>query len=127
MKSRVFKIIFLIFLFNLDTVHCQYSVKITINSADNEFINEPIEIYTEESGLIKTAILGEPFEIITENNYPLKLILISINYPVVEKVIDSSSTREIIITLPSRTQKLTEVVVNARKKKGIRTKKIKRF
>ena len=100
MKSRVFKIIFLIFLFNLDSVHCQYSVKITINSADNEFINEPIEIYTEESGLIKTAILGEPFEIITENNYPLKLILISINYPVVEKVIDSSSTREIIITLP---------------------------
>tara|TARA_Y100000996_G_scaffold82862_1_gene56936 strand:+ start:1314 stop:3749 length:2436 start_codon:yes stop_codon:yes gene_type:complete len=127
MKSRVFKIIFLIFLFNLDTVHCQYSVKITINSADNEFINEPIEIYTEESGLIKTAILGEPFEIITENNYPLKLILISINYPVVEKVIDSSSTREIIITLPSRTQKLTEVVVNARKKRVFELRRLKDF
>ena len=127
MKSRVFKIIFLIFLFNLDSVHCQYSVKITINSADNEFINEPIEIYTEESGLIKTAILGEPFEIITENNYPLKLILISINYPVVEKVIDSSSTREIIITLPSRTQKLTEVVVNARKKRVFELRRLKDF
>ena len=127
MKSRVFKIIFLIFLFNLDTVHCQYSVKITINSADNEFINEPIEIYTEESGLIKTAILGEPFEIITENNYPLKLILISINYPVVEKVIDSSSTKEIIITLPSRTQKLTEVVVNARKKRVFELRRLKDF
>ena len=127
MKSRVFKIIFLIFLFNLDTVHCQYSVKITINSADNEFINEPIEIYTEESGLIKTAILGEPFEIITENNYPLKLILISINYPVVEKVIDSSSTREIIISLPSRTQKLTEVVVNARKKRVFELRRLKDF
>tara|TARA_Y100000816_G_scaffold292159_1_gene286136 strand:- start:1417 stop:3852 length:2436 start_codon:yes stop_codon:yes gene_type:complete len=127
MKSRVFKIIFLIFLFNLDSVHCQYSVKITINSADNEFINEPIEIYTEESGLIKTAILGEPFEIITENNYPLKLILISINYPVVEKVIDSSSTREIIISLPSRTQKLTEVVVNARKKRVFELRRLKDF
>ncbi len=127
MKSRVFKIIFLIFLFNFDSVYSQYSVKIKITGEDNEFINEPIEIYTEESGLIKTAILGEPFEIITENNYPLKLILISINYPVVEKVIDSSSTREIIITLPSRTQKLTEVVVNARKKRVFELRRLKDF
>ena len=127
MISRDFKVIFLLILFKCQIGYSQNLIKIKINTDNKEFTNEPVEVYDKNTGFIKTVGIGESFEIKRENSDPVSLIFISINYPVVEKTINSLSTNEIIINLPSRTQKLSEVVVNARKKRVFELRRLKDF
>ena len=127
MISRDFKVIFLLILFKCQIGYSQNLIKIKINTDNKEFTNEPVEVYDKNTGFIKTVGIGESFEIKRENSDPVSLIFISINYPVVEKTINPLSTNEIIINLPSRTQKLSEVVVNARKKRVFELRRLKDF
>jgi len=126
MKSKAFKIIVLITLFNFYFGYSQNIIKIKVLTIDNEFIDDPVEVYSKETGYITTINIGEFSEINVDDN-PLSLIFISINHPVIEKAINPISTDEIIVELPSRTQNLSEVVVNARKKRVFELRRLKDF
>jgi len=127
MKLRAFKILLIIFLINTSVVSSQNTLEILINTPDKDFENETVEIYNKNTGFMGVVKIGQIYKFNLKNNNPTSIIIISINYPLIEKDIDPKKDLKISILLPSRVQNLSEVVINARKKRIFQLRRLKDF
>ena len=126
MKSKVFKVIFILLFYSLN-VFSQNKIKLIINEPDQFFKDEIINVYEKDEGFLKSIKIGDNFEIELDKNEIKSLILISDNYPVIEKEISLNNGSIIYINLPSKIQELNEVIVNAKKKKIFELRRLKDY
>ena len=126
MKLKVFKFIFVLLFYSLNLLS-QNKIKIIIKEPDQYFKDEIINIYEKDKGFIKSLKIGENFEIELNKNEIKSLIIISDNYPLIEKDISLNNGSIISINLPSKIQELNEVIVNAKKKKIFELRRLKDY
>ena len=127
MKLRASKILLIIFLINTPVVSSQNKLEVIINTPDEGFENETVEIYLKNSGFIGVVPIGEVYKFNLKNNNPTSIIIISMYHPLIEKDIDPKKDFKISILLPSRVQNLSEVIINARKKRVFELRRLKDF
>jgi Fe(3+) dicitrate transport protein len=127
MKLRASKILLIIFLINTPVVSSQNTLEVIINTPDEGFENETVEIYLKNSGFIGVVPIGEVYKFNLKNNNPTSIIIISMYHPLIEKDIDPKKDFKISILLPSRVQNLSEVIINARKKRVFELRRLKDF
>ena len=126
MKLKVFKFIFVLLFYSLNLLS-QNKIKIIIKEPDQYVKDEIINIYEKDKGFIKSLKIGENFEIELNKNEIKSLIIISDNYPLIEKDISLNNGSIISINLPSKIQELNEVIVNAKKKKIFELRRLKDY
>ena len=127
MKLRASKILLIIFLINTPVVSSQNKLEVIINTPDEGFENETVEIYLKNIGFMGVVQIGEVYKFNLKNNNPTSIIIISMNHPLIEKDIDPKKDFKISILLPSRVQNLSEVIINARKKRVFELRRLKDF
>ena len=127
MKLRASKILLIIFLINTPVVSSQNTLEVIINTPDEGFENETVEIYLKNIGFMGVVQIGEVYKFNLKNNNPTSIIIISMNHPLIEKDIDPKKDFKISILLPSRVQNLSEVIINARKKRVFELRRLKDF
>ena len=127
MKLRASKILLIIFLINTPVVSSQNTLEVIINTPDEGFENETVEIYLKNSGFIGVVPIGEVYKFNLQNNNSTSIIIISMYHPLIEKDIDPKKDFKISILLPSRVQNLSEVIINARKKRVFELRRLKDF
>jgi Fe(3+) dicitrate transport protein len=127
MKLRASKILLIIFLINTPVVSSQNKLEVIINTPDEGFENETVEIYLKNSGFMGVVPIGEVYKFNLKNNNPTSIIIISMYHPLIEKDIDPKKDFKISILLPSRVQNLSEVIINARKKRVFELRRLKDF
>ena len=127
MKLRASKILLIIFLINTPVVSSQNTLEVIINTPDEGFENETVEIYLKNSGFMGVVPIGEVYKFNLKNNNPTSIIIISMYHPLIEKDIDPKKDFKISILLPSRVQNLSEVIINARKKRVFELRRLKDF
>ena len=127
MKLRASKILLIIFLINTPVVSSQNTLEVIINTPDEGFENGTVEIYLKNSGFMGVVPIGEVYKFNLKNNNPTSIIIISMNHPLIEKDIDPKKDFKISILLPSRVQNLSEVIINARKKRVFELRRLKDF
>ena len=127
MKLKAFKILLITFLINTSVVSSQNILEVLINTPDKDFENETVEIYNKNTGFMGVVKIGKVYEFNLKNSNPTSIIVISMNYPLIEKDIDPQKDLKISILLPSRVQNLSEVVIIARKKRIFQLRRLKDF
>ena len=127
MKLKDFKLLLFIFLIKTSIIFSQKTIEISINSIDAGFEKEIVEIYDKKIGLLGITEIGKVFKFKLKDNNPTTIIVISMNHPLIEKDIDPNKNLKISIVLPSRIQNLSEVVINARKKRIFKLRRLKDF
>ena len=127
MKLKAFKILLITFLINTSVVSSQNILEVLINTPDKDFENETVEIYNKNTGFMGVVKIGKVYEFNLKNSNPTSIIVISMNYPLIEKDIDPKKDLKISILLPSRVQNLSEVVIIARKKRIFQLRRLKDF
>ena len=127
MKLKAFKILLITFLINTSVVSSQNILEVLINTPDKDFENETVEIYNKNTGFMGVVKIGKVYEFNLKNSNPTSIIVISMNYPLIEKNIDPKKDLKISILLPSRVQNLSEVVIIARKKRIFQLRRLKDF
>ena len=127
MKSRAFKRLLILFFINTSLVYSQNLIKIVVNSPDMAFENESVELYNKNSGFMGIVKLGKVYEFNFKNTNPTSIIIISTDHPLIEKDINPRKDLSISILLPSRVQNLSEVVINAKKKRVFELRRLKDF
>ena len=121
------QILLIIFLINTPVVSSQNTLEVIINTPDEGFENETVEIYLKNSGFIGVVPIGEVYKFNLKNNNSTSIIIISMYHPLIEKDIDPKKDFKISILLPSRVQNLSEVIINARKKRVFELRRLKDF
>ena len=111
MRSKGFKIFIFFFFLNYITALSQNIIKGKIISSDKDFQNDIVEIYDNKNGFVKTVKMGEVFEIIIDYKSDITLAFVAENYPIIEKKIETIEEKLLIISLPARLEKLSEVVI----------------
>ena len=127
MKLKASNLFIIIFLINSTIVSSQNILEVLINTPDKDFENETVEIYNKNTGFMGVVKIGKVYEFNLKNSNPTSIIVISMNYPLIEKDIDPQKDLKISILLPSRVQNLSEVVIIARKKRIFQLRRLKDF
>ncbi|MBN09217.1 MAG: TonB-dependent receptor [Flavobacteriaceae bacterium] len=127
MRSKGFKIFIFFFFLNYITALSQNIIKGKIISSDKDFQNDIVEIYDNKNGFVKTVKMGEVFEIIIDYKSDITLAFVAENYPIIEKKIETIEEKLLIISLPARLEKLSEVVIGAKKKRLFQLRRLKDY
>lgn len=114
MRLKDFSVVFLFF----NHIFCQDIVKIEliVDSFDELNGQRVVKIYDSYQGLIKEAKFDSTIEI-SLSSYPTKLFFYLEGFPLTEYTIENKINEELISIFLNNTQELSEVVLNAQRKK----------
>ncbi len=127
MKLKASNLFIIIFLINSTIVSSQNIIELIVNNSNNDFENEIIEVYDRNIGFLGTTAVGQVFKFNLKTNDSTSIIIISNNYPLIEKEINPKNDLKISILLPTQIQNLSEVIINARKKRVFELRRLEDF
>ena len=127
MKLKASKLFIIIFLINSTIVSSQNIIELIVSNSNNDFENEIIEVYDRNIGFLGTTAVGQVFKFNLKTNDSTSIIIISNNYPLIEKKINPKNDLKISIILPTQIQNLSEVIINARKKRVFELRRLEDY
>ena len=124
MKSKVFNVIVFIFWLN---GYGQLQVNCIVKTkGDNVLETKFVDVFDRDRGFIKKVPFGEEFLLVIDKE-SISLVFLAEGFEILEKQLDDSSDKDVLVILKPLVEDLSEVVISAKKRKVFQLSRLKDF